>query len=76
MDNLAITLHGRGQLEEAETMKREVLALRLDILGRRHLDTVRAMGSLAITLRGRGQLEEAETLRRDAFALRLEILGP
>ncbi|KAG8846417.1 hypothetical protein FRB91_000834, partial [Serendipita sp. 411] len=75
MNNLASTLYGRGQLEEAETMGREVLALQTEILGSRHPDTVRAMSNLAITLYDRGQLEEAETMRREVLALRTEILG-
>ncbi|KAG8749972.1 hypothetical protein FRC14_000914, partial [Serendipita sp. 396] len=76
MNNLAATLGNRGQLEEAEKLKREVLALQMEILGPRHPDTVSAMNNLATTLLRRGQLEEAEKMMREVLTLQMEILGP
>ena len=75
MNILAAALHDCGQLDEAEKMRREVLALRLDIHGERHPDTIGAMGNLARTLRKRGQLDEAERMQRDALTLQLDIRG-
>ncbi|KAG9041603.1 hypothetical protein FS842_002501 [Serendipita sp. 407] len=46
MANLAFTLRRRGQVEEEERMQREVLALRMEILGPRHPDTVDTMNTL------------------------------
>ncbi|KAG9052480.1 hypothetical protein FS842_009789 [Serendipita sp. 407] len=76
MINLAITLYDRGQLEEAETMWREVLALQTEILGPRHPHTVWVMNNLASTLYDGGQQEEAEPILREILALLTEILGP
>ena len=56
-------------------MDREVLDLRLEILGRRHLDTISATANLANTLHHRGLLEEAERMKRGGLDLRIEILG-
>ncbi|CAG7850590.1 SubName: Full=Related to kinesin light chain {ECO:0000313/EMBL:CCA76682.1} [Serendipita indica DSM 11827] len=75
MSNLASILHSRGQLKNAEKMKREVFALRLEILGPRHPDTILAMGNLAISLQSCRQLEEAEKIQREALALQMDILG-
>ena len=72
---LASTLSSRGQLDEAEKMEREVLALQLEIHGGRHPSTISAMGNLAATLSDRGQLDEAEKMKRKVLALRLEIHG-
>ncbi|KAG8815159.1 hypothetical protein FRC17_000840, partial [Serendipita sp. 399] len=66
----------RGQLEEAETMEQEVLALRAQLLGPRHLDTAWAMANLAVTVYELGKLEEAHKLQIEVLALRMDILGP
>jgi tetratricopeptide (TPR) repeat protein len=73
---LGWTLRECGDLEEAETIEREVLELRTEISGPRHLDTTNAMSNLANTLHNRGHLEEAEKMRREVLELRMEILGP
>ena len=72
---LANALWNCGKLDDAETMQREVLALRLDVHGEKHPDTIFAMSSLANTLRTRGQLDDAEKMKREVLALRREIHG-
>ena len=54
----------RGCLAVAEELGRAVLQGREELLGRVHLDAVRARGDLATTLHARGQLEQAEGLQR------------
>ena len=66
-------LYARVQLEEAERLQREVLDLCIELHGRRHPKTVRAMGKLAATLRVRGQLEEAEKLEKEVHDMRTEL---
>ena len=75
MGSLATTLRECGHPDEAEKMQREVLTLRLYILGGRHSDTVQAMNNLAMTLRDRDQLDEAEKVQQEVLALWLDILG-
>ncbi len=43
--NLATTYHALGRYKEAEKMKVEVLALRRELLGDKHPDTVRSMAN-------------------------------
>ncbi|CCA77548.1 hypothetical protein PIIN_11525 [Serendipita indica DSM 11827] len=60
MNNLACSLAHRGQWPEAERMRREVLALRLEVLGGRHPDTFMAIKNLAYSLADRGQWRSLE----------------
>ncbi|KAG8791635.1 hypothetical protein FRC16_000346 [Serendipita sp. 398] len=76
MGNLATIIYDLGQLEDAEKMEREVLALRREILGPRHPTTLLSMASLAITLKDNDQLEEAENMMQEVVTLQREILGP
>ncbi|CCA71552.1 hypothetical protein PIIN_05489 [Serendipita indica DSM 11827] len=57
MSNLASIFHKLDRLEEAEKMKREVLALQLEILGPRHPDTILAMENLTVSLQFSDTLE-------------------
>ncbi len=50
MSNLAIYAGNQGKLDEAATMKREVLEKMRRILGEEHPGTIKAMSNLAITL--------------------------
>ena len=50
MNNLALTLGDQGKLDEAVTIKREVLEKIQRILGDKYLNTITAMNNLALTL--------------------------
>ncbi|KAK4172659.1 putative kinesin light chain, partial [Triangularia setosa] len=49
MADLATTYHAQGRYVEAEKIEMEVLALRSDVLGDKHPDTLQAMHNLAVT---------------------------
>jgi hypothetical protein len=49
MANLATTYYQQRQLKEAKEIKVEVLALRKEVLGERHPDTIFSMANLAST---------------------------
>ncbi len=72
---LAATYHALGRYEEAEKIEIEVLALRREILGDKHPDTVRSMAELATTYHALGRYEEDEKISVEVLALRREILG-
>ncbi|CCA76981.1 hypothetical protein PIIN_10964 [Serendipita indica DSM 11827] len=72
MNNLALTLCDRGQLDEAEKMQRDVLKLQLDISGPGHHNTIAVMNNLAGILDNCGKTEEAERIRQDLRALQLQ----
>lgn len=50
------------------------MAVCIELLGQRYLDTVDAMARLAATLRSRGQVQEAERLEREVLEMRIELL--
>ncbi|KAL3599805.1 hypothetical protein FPOAC2_04033 [Fusarium poae] len=58
MNNLAATLSDQGKLDEAASMKTEVLEKMQRILGDEHPDTITAMNNLAIMLGHQGKLDE------------------
>ena len=63
----------QGMSEEAE-LRADVASCR-QILGNKHLDTLRAIASLADLLHDQGKLAEAEPLRREALAGRRKTMG-
>ncbi|KAH0543886.1 hypothetical protein FGG08_001787 [Glutinoglossum americanum] len=75
MSNLAKTLGHQGKLEEAASMKKEVLEKRKRILGEEHPDTISAVGNLAVTLGAQGKLEEAVSMINKVLEKRKRILG-
>ena len=66
--------HLGGLLAEAETMEREVLAMRQKLLGAEHLDVALSFNNLANVLQAEDKLAEAESLQRQALVL-VEWLG-
>ena len=54
----------------------EVLALRREILGDQHPDTVESMHNLAITWSNRGRSDDAMAMIVECLKLRRHILGP
>ncbi|KAM0169104.1 hypothetical protein ACHAPF_010290 [Botrytis cinerea] len=65
----------QGHSEKAEQLDIEVLALRKEVLGEKHPDTITAMASLASTWWDQGHYEKAKQLEIEVLALRKEVLG-
>jgi len=75
LQQLAIALKTRGELDEVEKLYREALAIRRAVSGEHHHETVSTMTSLAELLRVQGRLDEAEVLHREALTLARQIHG-
>jgi tetratricopeptide (TPR) repeat protein len=65
----------QGLSDEAEQLGVEVLKLRKEVVGEKHLDTIMAMASLASTWRQQGRSDKAEQLEVEVLKLRKEMLG-
>ena len=70
--DLAVLLHERGKLAEAETLFRRALEGYEQQLGADHPDTLNSVKNLALLLDARGKLAEAEPLHR-RFASSREV---
>jgi tetratricopeptide (TPR) repeat protein len=68
LQNLAKILADESKIPEAETLYRQVLALRRKLLGDEHPDVAQTLDSLAGTLQDRGSLGEAESIYRAALS--------
>jgi Flp pilus assembly protein TadD len=75
MQNLAVTMHNQGDLDEARRLLEQVLAARRLVLGEEHPDTLTAMQNLAVALHNQGDLEEARKLQRQVLAILRRVLG-
>ena len=75
MSKLANSFGRLGKLNEAVSMKREVVEKRRRILGEEHPSTIRAMGNLANSLRGQIKLDEATSMKREMLEKMRSILG-
>jgi tetratricopeptide (TPR) repeat protein len=73
LDNLAGVLIKGGRLEEAETLRRESIELRIQHQGPTHPETANAHSHLAYLLLSQGQLEEAETHFRRCLEVRRQL---
>jgi len=75
LHNLAWFLHKyRGRSAEAEGVSRQAVAMRRDLLGPRHPQTLSSLRQLADILSGRGQFAAAVPLYRDALQAQLEVM--
>ncbi len=68
-------LHDKGQLDEAEKLLRESLAMHRKLQGNENPDVGASLNNLASVLRDKGQLDEAEKLLRESLALDRKLLG-
>jgi hypothetical protein len=75
MANLAATYYRQGRYEEAEKIQFEVLALRRDVLGEKHPDTLQAMHDLAVTWNRLQRRPTALALMQECFQPQCEVLG-
>jgi hypothetical protein len=64
-----------NRLNEADVLAANVLRLRKEILGERHLVTITASSNLANVYRGSSRLGEAEVLAADVLRLRKGYWG-
>jgi len=75
LNTLGAVRHREGNLEEAESLYRQTLALRLDVLGPDHLAVSETQNNLAALLTIRGKPREARELAEAALATRRNLLG-
>jgi len=73
LGNLYIRL---GLLDQAETLVRRVLEVRLETLGEEHPSTLAAMNGLANLMWAQGRYDEVEPLDRRTLEIRRRVLGP
>ncbi|MCU0867375.1 MAG: serine/threonine-protein kinase [Planctomycetes bacterium] len=74
-NSLAVWLHGRGRLDEAERLYREAVAVGERVLGPDHVDTLTARMNLAAVLRARHQYAAAEPILLAAAAGLQRVYG-
>ena len=75
LHNLAWFLHRhRGQSAEAESLSRQAVAMRTELLGPRHPQTAASIRQLADILTGRGQPAAALPLYKQALTIQAEVL--
>jgi tetratricopeptide (TPR) repeat protein len=72
---LAGVLGEQDELEEAEKLEREVLAVRIRLLGPEHPDTLQTEHALANNLDYAGKYSDAENLYRQILAVQRRVLG-
>jgi CHAT domain-containing protein/Tfp pilus assembly protein PilF len=65
----------RGQLDEAETLHHQVLAVHMKALGAQHPTTANSMSNVGRVLDLQGKYAEAEKMYRQALAVREKALG-
>jgi tetratricopeptide (TPR) repeat protein len=59
MNNLAFTLHDKGELDQAEAMYREVIEMQRSLVGDTHPDVALALNNLSTVQRDQGRLDAA-----------------
>lgn len=74
--SLASLLEGQGRWQEAEQVHRRTLAKELQLVGRNHPNTAKALQSIARCMMARSAYAEAEGLLEEAMKVRAGRLGP
>jgi len=74
-DSLAVRYTALGAYEPARAHLARAVAIRKQLLGERHADTLEALGHLGRVLRLQGKTAEAKALLTEVLDRRLEILG-
>jgi tetratricopeptide (TPR) repeat protein len=75
LNDLAVALGVKGQIDAAEELFRQALAIRRKSLAHAHPDVARSLHNLAQLLFDKGEYDEAERLYREALAIRRKSLG-
>ncbi|HEX4706601.1 MAG TPA: tetratricopeptide repeat protein, partial [Candidatus Udaeobacter sp.] len=73
---IAFVLYDQGHYSEAETIVRDIVSIREEVLGPEHPDTLASRNILANALTGEGKYAEAEAEHREVLKLREKVLGP
>ena len=74
-NNLAELYYSQGRYAEAESLYRQALAIRENVLGKNHPDTAESYNNLALLYKTQGRYEEAEPLLKKALEIRENVLG-
>jgi hypothetical protein len=73
---IAFVLNDQGHSPEAETILRDVVNVREQVIGPEHPDTLSSRNDLVTALGGEGKYAEAEAENRAVLKLREKVLGP
>jgi len=76
MDVMGNVYTSLGLYPRGDSLLRRAVETRKSVLGPKHPDTLRSMGSLAWILQREGRYAEAETLGRETLDLQRRVLGP
>uniref|UniRef100_A0A0D2YIK3 DUF7779 domain-containing protein n=1 Tax=Fusarium oxysporum (strain Fo5176) TaxID=660025 RepID=A0A0D2YIK3_FUSOF len=63
-----------GRYDEAQSICREVLEMRREVLGEKHPNTIRSMADLATTYHQQGRYAEAENICQEVLEMRRGVL--
>jgi serine/threonine protein kinase/tetratricopeptide (TPR) repeat protein len=75
LNNLALVLRRKGELDQAEALQREALATRRNIFHEDDLRVAASLHNLGVVLRDQGKLAKAEASLREALGIRRRLLG-
>lgn len=75
LNNLAVLLHDRDKLEEAEPVYRESLAIQRRTLGAQHPGVVVSIGNFAVLLTDLKRFDEAEELLSESLGISVAVWG-
>lgn len=75
MTQLAVVLTAQGDLQSAETLLRDALAMEGELLPREHGNVADTLAALGTVLIKKGDLEGATTNHQEALAIRRKLLG-
>ncbi|CAM9555463.1 unnamed protein product [Scytosiphon promiscuus] len=76
LNNLALALKGRGDVQGAEPLLRRALQMSIDSQGAEHPEVATRLNSLALLLASDGRVVEAEGLHRQALEIAGKVYGP
>jgi len=76
LESRATSLYFSNHFGEAETLARQVVAIRKDLLGTNHPVTAKSIHDLATILLYQGDYAGAKRLHEEALAILKEVLGP
>ena len=74
-NNLAMSYHDLGRLDEANRMLRDVYSGKSKILGKEHEETLRSANNYAAALKDLLRFEEAKSLLRKTIPVARRVLG-
>ena len=74
-DKIGRCQYTTGQYIEAAKMHQATLALRREVLGKKHPETLISMNEVAAALSGQGKYADAEAMNRQTLAISEEVLG-